>query len=201
MSVAHFPPASFIPQYVFPAVGSQGKVCECFNGTPCVLFWPQAEAWASSVIIHHLLASAFCKCERWRDLWSKWFSSWIFLCEYRCGNPLQVGEWKCQCVIIWTYIYGSTSQMPCSVESHITSSTSLSAFCNQYRFPSYFSIWKWWTGRDRVGSLKATMYKGENHVLVYFLWFQNPIKDSDFVDELKFLGSKQQGIFAWTSAF
>lgn len=50
--------------------------------------------------------------------------------------------------------------------------------------------------------LKVITYKGESHVLVYFLKrFQNPIKDSGFVDELKILGSKQQGIFARTSAF
>ena len=46
-----------------------------------------------------------------------------------------------------------------------------------------------------MASLKAVMFKGESHVLVYFL-ISDPIKDSDFVDELKFLGSKQQGIVA-----
>lgn len=80
----------------------------CYSGPRLRLEDLPTRAWAGSVTIHHLLPSAFCNCERWRDLWSEWFSSWFFLCEYRCGNPLQVGEWKCQCVTIWTYICGST---------------------------------------------------------------------------------------------
>lgn len=42
----------------------------------------------------------------------------------------------------------------------------------------------------------AFKYKGESHVLVYFLCcFQNPIKDSGFVDELKFLGGVSSKVY------
>ena len=49
--------------------------------------------------------------------------------------------------------------------------------------------------RSIMASVTAVTYKGESRVLVCFLCFQNPIKDSGFVDGLKFLGGVSSKVY------
>lgn len=90
----------------------------------------------------------------------------------------------------------------------ITSLQACRNFVTREIFPDVFPQERDWREQMATGAswhlfrLKAIACKGESHVLVYFLRrFQNPIKDSGFVDELRISGSEQQGVLARRSAF
>lgn len=116
----------------------------------------------------------------------------------------QVGEWKCQTCYrlnlkLWKHLLKHHGQW------RVISAPS-QAFQNSVTSGSCLDVCPYENGgQEQIGPRgisHSEAHKRENHALVYFLeCFQNPIEDSGFVDELKFLGSKQQSIFVRTSAF